>query len=70
MTPPGGRRSVWQAMGVIPSANCPASWQRDTELIRKRSLEIWGYPEGACCYGVVVKWPALVVIELPPIKTV
>jgi hypothetical protein len=42
----------------------------DTELIRKRFLEISGHPEGARCYGVVVKWPALVVVELPPIKTV
>jgi hypothetical protein len=33
-----------------------SSWQWDTELIRKRFLEISGYPAGARCHGVVVKW--------------
>ena len=38
--------------------------------LQSEFLEIPGYPEGPGCYGVVVKWPALVVVELPPINTV
>jgi hypothetical protein len=36
----------------------------------KQSVPEGGTQKESGGYGVVVKWPALVVVELPPIKTV